>query len=196
MLEQEVRHSLLEQCCRYSRNALRALGPRYRHRSLDRVSIAIFMSYIELRSMLEGHNSQNASQNSRFGPKELHGFRKYIHSLNPKCQSLDFSALCVLTSALASHVWMKIESHFSKNFLPTNVPTVHSFLEALPMPDFSRLSHSSSSGGEVSILPVFASRTRTRTLDVCIARYCRNLRVAGSLRLMFAHMKLRTSMMT
>lgn len=89
----------------------------------------------------------------------------------------------------------KTESHISKNFLPTKVFTVHSFLEALPMPDFSRLSHSSSSGGEVSILPFFASRTRTKTLDVCIARYCRNLRVAGSLRLMFAHIKLRTSMM-
>ena len=84
-------------------------------------------------------------------------------------------------------------SYFSKNFLPTEVPTVHSFLEALPMPDFSRLSHSSSSGGELSIFPVFASRIRTKTFDVCIARYWRNLRVAGSLRLMFAHMKLRTS---
>ena len=84
-------------------------------------------------------------------------------------------------------------SHSSKNFSPTNILTVHSFLEALPTPDLLRLSQSSSSGGEVSIFPVFASRIRTKTFDVCIARYCKNLRVAGSLRLIFAHMKFRTS---
>ena len=81
----------------------------------------------------------------------------------------------------------------SKNLFPTKARIFHSFLDALPTPDLSRLSHSSSSGGDVSIFPVFASRIKTKTFDVCIARYCKNLRVAGSLRLIFAHMKLRAS---
>ena len=103
--------------------------------------------------------------------------------------------LCsVQVSVSATELYLVgIWPYCSKNFFPTKVRTFHSFLDALPTPDLSRLSHSSSSGGDVSIFPVFASRINTKTFDVCIARYCKNLRVAGSLRLIFAHMKLRAS---
>ncbi len=151
------------------------------------------MGILSIGTSCEFAAQKDIAKDLEFGGKDNMDIGKCARSLNAKYHSLAFSALYTLRLALSTRDWPQLWSHCSKNSLPTKALTVHSFFEALPMPDLSRLSQSSSSGGEVRIFPVFASRMRTKTLDVCIARYCRNLRVAGSSRLMFAHMKLRAS---